>query len=76
MDWPTASVLIGVLGTIAVAILRVTPAQKRSNADVPMEIAVLKAQHTTLSGVLVDLRKEIRHRLERLEKKIDGLIKL
>lgn len=60
MQWPTATVILGVLGTVCVAILRMLPWRAAQGAhDFQADIAVLKATVDILGRELQQLRVEM-----------------
>ena len=65
MDWPTASVILGVLGAISVAVIKLVPSRATNGPSA--EIKVLRAHNQNLVRSIDELRKEF-HQLRELVK--------
>lgn len=60
MDWPVATVILGILATVLTSILRVIPSRRQQHVKTDLE--VLKVQYQGLRDELSSLRQEL-HKL-------------
>ena len=69
MDWPVASVLLGSLGTLAVAISKWSPRRGGGTSLAPLvELAEIRARLDALERAHQETRAEIRGDIKELER--------
>lgn len=74
MDWPTASVILGILATIAVAIIKFIPSKNRSgNPSNPSNAVSEKVCKAQMKAQEASIRN-VYHRIKELENNLGGRI--
>jgi hypothetical protein len=67
MDWPAASVLLGSLGTVAVAIAKWLPRRSTEATHAPyVELAEIRARLDALERSHIQMRAEVRTDIKEL----------